>query len=71
MIEIGKSTATGDRAIKLGAIISVALLGLVIAAKLSGMTGNGPVVIVLVLLYLTAAATLLGPHEAKNHHMCG
>ena len=67
----GKPTATGNRALKLGAFIGVILLGLIAAAKLSGMTGGGTIAIILGLLYLAAAATLLAPHEAKNHHMCG
>jgi hypothetical protein len=71
MQTIGKPTATGNRALKLGAFMGVILLGLIAAAKLSGMTGNGTITTVLMLLYLTAAATLLAPHEAKNPHMCG
>lgn len=66
----GKPTATGNRALKLGAF-GVILLGLIAAAKLSGMTGDGTIAITLVLLYLAAAAVLLAPYEAKNHHMCG
>ena len=67
----GKPTATGNRALKLGAFIGVILLGLTAAAKLSGMTGDGTIAIILVLLYLAAAAILLAPYETKNHHMCG
>lgn len=67
----GKPTAAGNRARKLGAFIGVSLIGLIAAAKLSGMTGDGTIAIVLVLLYLTAAAVLLAPYEAKNHHLCG
>ena len=71
MQTIGKPTATGHRALKLGAFIGVILLGLIAAAKLSGMTGDGTTAIILVLLYLAAAAILLAPQETKRRHMCG
>lgn len=71
MQTISKPTATGNRALKLGAFIGVILLGLAAAAKLSGMTGDGTIAIILVLLYLAAAAILLAPQETKRRHMCG